>query len=125
MNSVAFGGRVYGVTQVTTKSGVSMTKFRLQVSRFKKEAMYIDVVSFDKNADFVNNHVKEGSGVFVAGKLDEDTWMKDEVKQYRLKVVADRVEFLPVNQKKDAADADNNDGATKDEVVTPPTKDDF
>lgn len=123
MNSVAFGGRVYGVTQVTTKSGVSMTKFRLQVSRFKKEAMYIEVVSFDKNADFINNHVKEGSGVFVSGKLDEDTWMKDDVKQYRLKVVADRVEFLPTNQKKD--DVDNTDGAAKDETVTPPTKDDF
>lgn len=101
MNSVGLGGRVYGVESIATKKGGSMVKFRLQINRYKKDAFYVDVVSFDKNADFVQQHVKDGSGVFVSGKLDEDMWEKDEVKHRRLKLIADRVEFLPTNQKKD------------------------
>jgi len=100
MNNVGMGGRVYGLENIATKSGASMAKFRLQMPRYKKDAFYIDVISFDKNADFVNQHVKEGSGVFVSGKLDEDSWEKDGTKQRRLKIIADRVEFLPINQKK-------------------------
>lgn len=101
MNTVGMGGRVYGVEQITTKSGASMVKFRLQSSRYKKDAFYVDVITFDKSADFISQHVKDGSGVFVSGKLDEDAWEKDGVKQRRLKIVADRVEFLPTTPKKD------------------------
>ena len=124
MNTVAFGGRVYGVSQVTTKSGVLLSKFRIQIQRYKKDSFYLEVNCFDKNAEFVNNHVQDGCGVFVTGKLDEDKWTKDDVQHSRMRIIADRVEFLPTNQKKDAADADNTNGVAN-EVVTQPTKDDF
>lgn len=120
MNNLGLGGRVYGVTPITTKSGVSMTKFRLQVSRYKKDAFYIEVIAFDKNAEFIAQHVKDGSGVFVSGKLDEETWMKDDVKQYRLKLLADRIEFLPSIQKKEVTDTDNTNGVNVDEPAVEP-----
>lgn len=104
MNTVGMGGRVYGVEQINTKTGASMVKCRLQASRYKKDAFYVEVIAFDKNADFMIKHVKEGSGVFISGKLDEDTWDgKDGAKMRKLKIVADRVEFLPSTQKKDGA----------------------
>lgn len=118
MNSVALGGRVYGVESIVTKSGASMVKFRLQVQRYKKEAFYVDIVSFDKNADFVQQYVKDGSGVFVSGKLDEDFWEKEDVKHRKLKLIADRVEFLPNTQKKETVKDESETKVTTQEEVS-------
>lgn len=100
MNTICLGGRVYGIKKINTSSGTPMSKFRLQISRYKGEAFYVDVVSFDKNAEFVEKHVKEGSGVVVSGKIDEETWDKDGITQRRIKVISDRVDFLPIAGKK-------------------------
>lgn len=118
MNTVALGGRVYGVETFATKNGGKMSKFRLQVARYKKDAMYMDVVAFDKNADFVEQFVKEGSGVSISGKLDLEQWQKDgeEKKNYRWKVLADRVEFLPSNKKPEDKDGEPSKPA---EVIVP------
>ncbi|WP_321992748.1 single-stranded DNA-binding protein [Marispirochaeta aestuarii] len=58
--------------------------------------------------------LKKGRGVRIFGRLKQDRWEDAEGKtQYRIKIVADRVEFRPQFNKTGKSD-DAEDGASED-----------
>lgn len=104
LNNIVLAGNV--VKDPTTRSipsGKNVSTLRLAVNNplNDKEVLYIDVETWDKQAEFVGKHVKKGSSVSVIGRLRLDEWVKDGNKQSKYLVIADRVNFLSSGKKKE------------------------
>ena len=112
INSIVLAGNVVADPESrTTQTGKTVAGFRLAVNNpiNDKDVLYIDVDAWEKQAEFVMNYVKKGSGVSVVGRLKQDTWEKDGKKQSKIVAVAERVGFL--GGKKKDADQDSGEEA--------------
>lgn len=83
-----------------TSSGKAVHKFSLECSEKNKDGtfdnLYIDVTTFDKSAEFVNQYFQEGSIAIVTGKLVTKVWTdKDNKKHYDITFKFPSVEFAP------------------------------
>lgn len=83
-----------------TSSGKAVHKFSLECSEKNKDGtfdnLYIDVTTFDKSAEFVNQWFQEGSIAIVTGKLVTKVWTdKDNKKHYDITFKFPSVEFAP------------------------------
>ena len=97
INSIVLAGNVVADPESrTTQTGKTVAGFRLAVNNpaNDKDVVYIDVDVWERQAEFVINHVKKGSGVSVIGRLRQDTWEKDGKKQSKILVVGERINFL-------------------------------
>lgn len=109
----------------TTPNGVSVASFTLAVNRTftnaqgEREADFINVVVFRKQADNVNNYLKKGNLAGVDGRMQSRSYENQEGKRvFVTEVVADSVQFLePKNNKQSSnqpqqqnrqAQSDNN-----------------
>ncbi|MBI4710763.1 MAG: single-stranded DNA-binding protein [Nitrospirae bacterium] len=99
-----------------TPQGTSVCNFRIAVNRtykqgdeVKKEATFIDVVVFGKQADTCGQYLNKGGAVLVEGRLQERRWETEEGQQRsKFEVVAQSVRFL---SKKQGGAADTGAGA--------------
>lgn len=84
-------------------SGMNVTSFSLATNRrykdrdgnYKDAVDYHNITVFGRQAETVNQYLRKGSGAYVEGRLQTQSWEKDGVKHYRTEVVADRVQFGP------------------------------
>lgn len=83
-----------------TPSGVSVTNFRIAVSRrFKEEGKqdtdFIGIVCWRQTAEFVTKYFEKGRSILVCGQLQQRSWEdKDGNKRSTLEVQADEVSFV-------------------------------
>jgi single-strand DNA-binding protein len=87
-----------------TPNGLAVTDLRMATSRTwtgrdgdrKEETLYIDVTVWDRQAETCCQYLKKGSGVHVEGSLKMDSWDDKTTgeKRTKIKVHADRVQFL-------------------------------
>lgn len=92
----------------TTPSGVNVATFTLAVNRTftnsqgEREADFINVVVFRKQAENVNNYLFKGSLTGVDGRIQSRNYENNEGKRvFVTEVVADNVQFLePKNTNK-------------------------
>jgi single-strand DNA-binding protein len=56
---------------------------------------YHNIVAFGKQAEVISKYLTKGSGVYVEGRLQTNSWEKDGVKQYRTEIIVDKFEFGP------------------------------
>jgi len=106
MNNISLVGNVVKDPSTrSTPSGKNVATLRLAVNNplNDKEVLFIDVDSWEKQAEFVGKHVKKGSLVSVVGRLKMDEWVKDGAKQSKYLVVADRINFVGSKKKEDGA----------------------
>ncbi|MDD4341835.1 MAG: single-stranded DNA-binding protein [Kiritimatiellae bacterium] len=85
-------------------SGTAVSTLRMAVNEsFKSKSgedvertVFLDVDVWDRQAETCTQYLSKGSPVFVEGRLQLDTWDDKETgqKRSRLKVRADRVQFL-------------------------------
>ena len=119
INNIVLGGNVVKDPSTrSTPTGKSVSTLRLAVNNplNDKEVLFIDVETWDKQAEFVGKHVKKGSTVSVIGRLRLDEWVKDGNKQSKYLVIADRVNFLGGGKKKeDIASTTSSDNTQSDE----------
>lgn len=85
----------------TTQSGVDVANFTLAVNRNftnaqgEREADFINVVVFRKQAENVNNYLSKGSLAGVDGRVQSRSYDNNEGKRvFVTEVVADSVQFL-------------------------------
>lgn len=85
----------------TTPSGVSIANFTLAVNRTftnaqgEREADFINVVVFRKQAENVNNYLSKGSLAGVDGRIQSRSYENNEGKRiFVTEIVADSVQFL-------------------------------
>ena len=88
------------------RNGAAVCQFGLALNRryrtadgaVHEETTFVEVVVWGKQAEIVSAHMTKGRPVFVEGRLQQDTWETAVgERRSRLKVVADRVTFLPRN----------------------------
>ena len=105
-----------------TPSGTAVTELRLATSRTwtgrdgerKEETLFIDVTVWDRQAETCCQYLKKGSGVHVEGSLKMDTWDDKTTgeKRSKIKVQAERVQFLDRRDAVGAAPDDDFGGGS-------------
>ena len=83
-------------------SGMSVADLGLAINESYKNksgeqvetTCYVDVVVWGKTAENCGQYLRKGSPILVEGKLQLDQWEKDGEKRSKLRVSADRVQFL-------------------------------
>ena len=84
-------------------SGTAVANFGLAVNRIytnrdgerKEEVCFVEIVTWAKTAENCANYLSKGRPLFIEGRLHYDSWeTEDGQKRSKLRVVADRVQFL-------------------------------
>jgi single-strand DNA-binding protein len=117
INSIVLAGNVVkDPTSRATPMGKSVSTIRLAVNNplNDKEVLFIDVETWGQQQEFVSKFVKKGSAVSVIGRLKLDEWMKENVKQSKYFVVADRINFIG-SKKKDESSSSSDSSPQSDE----------
>lgn len=104
LNKVLLMGNLTRTPEVRyTPNGIAVCDFGLAMNRVytvneekKEEVTFVDVTVWGKQAESVGQYLQKGSPCFVEGRLQLDQWEDAQTgqKRSRLKVVADRVQFL-------------------------------
>jgi single-strand DNA-binding protein len=105
INIVLLGGNLCRDPELrVTPSGAAVAQFGLAINRRwrnaagepQDETCFVEVVVWGKPAEAVAAHLTKGRAVVVEGRLQLDQWATDGgERRTRLKVVAQRVTFLP------------------------------
>jgi len=101
MNTIQLIGRLTQDPELRfTNGGMATTKLRLAVPRRKKDGeeqapVYVDVVTFGKQAEAVAEHLAKGRRVGITGRLEYREWKDQQDNPHsKHEVIADQVEFL-------------------------------
>lgn len=77
-----------------TEKEVKICKFRI-ASNYKKDTLFMNVVTFNKSAELCQKLLQKGSLIFVEGNLKQRTFLdKDQIKRTAYEIVANTVQFL-------------------------------
>ena len=99
MNKVMLIGRLTrDVEMKTTQSGTSVAKFGLAVSRKlakdgEQQADFINIVAWNKTAEFCEKYFRKGQQVAVCGRIQTGSYDKEGVKIYTTDVISEDVYF--------------------------------
>lgn len=86
-----------------TPSGIAVLEFSLAINRkwkdkegnLKEEVSFIGCVAWQKTAELIAQYLKKGSGLFVEGRLNQESYEdKNGKKVSKTKVVVENVQFL-------------------------------
>ena len=69
-------------------------KYRTTSGEFKEETCYVGVVVWERQAETAGEYLKKGSAILVEGSLRYEQWEANGEKKNRLRVTADRIQFL-------------------------------
>ncbi len=105
INIVLLGGNVTRDPELRyTPNGNAVAQFGLAINRRwrsaagdpQEETCFVEVVVWGKPAEAVAGHLGKGRAVLIEGRLQLDQWTAEGgARRSRLKVVAQRVTFLP------------------------------
>lgn len=103
----------------TSPSGTVVTRFTLAIDRrfSKDETDFLNIVTFNKTAEFVQKYFTKGQMALVSGSIQTRSWEgQDGQKKYATDIIADEVNFC----------GSKNDEQTAPKTESKPTpKDDF
>ena len=125
MNKVILIGRLTRDPELRyTSSNVATCTFSLAVDRTftnqngEREADFINIVVWRKQAENVKNYLTQGSQVAVEGRIQTRTYDdQNGQKRYVTEVIADNVEFL--GSKNSSTNSNNMSGSSKNAEPTP------
>lgn len=102
-------------------NGTAVTELGLATGRIwtgrdgekREETLFIDVTVWDRQAETCCQYLKKGSGVHVEGSLKMDSWDDKTTgeKRSKIKVQAERVQFLDRREPSGMGPADDDFGA--------------
>ena len=109
--------------------GFAMSEvFKNKAGETVEQTCFVDVVVWGRQAETTNEFLKKGSPAFIEGRLQFEQWetLQGE-KRNKLKVRADRVQFLSSNKSessennKDQQDStiNNNDDSSDNDLEAP------
>nr|DAJ59852.1 MAG TPA: Single strand binding protein [Caudoviricetes sp.] len=122
MNKVILMGRLTKDPEVryTQATNTMVTSFTLAVNRRfvkqgeERQADFINIVAWNKTAEFVSKYFSKGQQVGVIGRIQTRNYDNEEgIKHYVTEVIAEEVYFA--GEKKDA---EQNDTTTADFEIT-------
>ena len=68
--------------------------YKAQDGTIKESVTYVDIEVWGRQAETCKQYLTKGRPVFIEGQLRLDQWEQEGVKKSKLKVRADRVQFL-------------------------------
>ncbi|MDX1926795.1 MAG: single-stranded DNA-binding protein [Pirellulaceae bacterium] len=85
-----------------TPAGTPVTEVGLAINDRRKgqngewidETTFVDVTFWGRTAEVAAEYLSKGSPVFIEGHLKLDKWEKDGQKNYKLRVVCDRMQMI-------------------------------
>ena len=105
MNRVMLTGRLVKDVELNTygkgKNGGTWCSFTLAVndgktSEGEAKTQFIDCKAFNNSAEILDEYVKKGHVVLIAGKVVNESWQDDKgTTHYAQRVIAENVELLP------------------------------
>lgn len=121
MNKIILTGRLTKDPDVKyTNSGKNVTNFTLAVDRVfagkdkEKETDFINIVTWNKTAEFCGNYLNKGSKILVEGRLQIRSYEdKDGQKKYVTEVVAESVENLTTKAEQQKGNTPTNTDVKK------------
>ena len=135
LNKVFLMGRLTGDPELRrTATGTAVTELRMATTRTwqghdgerREETLFIDVTVWDRQAENCCQFLRKGSSIHVEGSLKTDTWDDKTTgeKRSKIRVTADRVQFLDSPRSDSGAGGGMGGGAvTDDEAAPPPARD--
>lgn len=122
---VLVGGLTRNPELKYTPSGMAVTDFGLAVGEtFKNKSgetiekvCYVDIIVWDRQAETANEYLQKGSQILIEGRLQFDQWEnKEGEKRNKLKVRADRIQFLNTNNSIKNENKSESDNIVDDEL---------
>jgi len=119
MNRVCLIGRLTAKPELrTTSNNLANTRFTLAVNRNfsnaqgEREADFITIVAWRKQAENICQYLDKGSLVSVEGRIQTGSFDdKDGNKRYTTEVIADQVNFLESKNQRAASSSNNSQSA--------------
>ena len=113
LNEIILQGRLTDHPELmATETGKSVTRFSLAVERDfstgdEKETDFINIVAWNKTAEFITRYFTKGKQMLVRGSLQIRKWKtKEGENRYSTEVIADKVYFC--GDKEKASQNENN-----------------
>ncbi len=109
-------------------SGTAVADLRLAVNRRfrnasgqdREDTCFVDVVVWDRQAQTCSEYLSKGSPLLVEGRLQMDEWEKDGQKYSKLRVVAERTQFIGAPRRGEFRDApQDSTAATSPPAASP------
>ncbi len=126
VNRVMLAGNLTRDPEVKyTASGRAVSALGLAVNRRyrtaegedKEEVCFVDIDVWGRQAETCGEYLGKGAPVLVEGRLRLDQWEKDGQKNSKLKVVADRVQFLGSPRASSFGDGERSGGQEKEQIA--------
>src|SRR5574344_87486 len=123
MNKVILMGRLTKDPEVryTQANNTQVTSFTLAVNRRftkageERQADFINIVAWNKTAEFVSKYFQKGQQVAVVGRIQTRNYDDDQgIKHYITEVVAEEVYFADSNKE---SNANNTETTTEDDFI--------
>jgi single-strand DNA-binding protein len=107
------------------QSGVAVTEVGLAVNDRRKddsgswieETTFVDVTLWGRTAEIASEYLVKGAPVLIEGRLKLDSWEKDGKKNYKMRVIGEKMQMIPTGRR---GDASSQDGPTDDEYSQVP-----
>jgi single-strand DNA-binding protein len=123
MNRACLVGRLTRDPELRyTGSNIPVATFTIAINRTytnqsgEREADFINIVVWRKQAENVKNFLSQGSLVSIEGRIQTRSYdAQDGAKRYVTEVVADSVQFLETKAQAQSRSKDNNNFDFKDE----------
>ncbi len=95
-----------GSNAAVCEFGIAINRRYVQNGAEKDETCFVDIVVWGKQAESCSRFLQKGSAVFIEGRLVFDQWTEKDTqkKRSRLRVTAERVQFLNMNSRRDDMD---------------------
>lgn len=92
-----------GTNSAVCEFGIAINRRFIQNGTEKDETCFLDIVVWGKQADSCSRFLQKGSSVFIEGRLVYDTWTEKDTqkKRSRIRVTAERVQFLSSSRRED------------------------
>lgn len=68
--------------------------YRTDDGQSREEVCYVDIVVWGRQAETCKEYLTKGRPIFVEGRLQLDQWESNGEKKSKLRVVAERIQFL-------------------------------
>ncbi len=110
-----------------TPSGTAVADLGLAVNRRyrtssgedREDTCFVDVVVWDRQAQTCSEYLSKGSPLLVEGRLQMDQWEKDGQKYSKIRVVAERTQFLGSPRRGEYRDAPADAPASSPSAPSP------
>jgi single-strand DNA-binding protein len=94
---------------VTTLGVAVNRRFQDKSGEWRDDTCFIDVEAWGKTAERCAETLKKGQPVFVEGRLKQDSWERDGVKQSKIRISADTVKGFDAGSRGQGADMGGGD----------------